>query len=56
MTTPELCMCGAIDCPKCYPGPGPEPRDRHLKYALEEVVDSDIVYDLACEYAAKEWE
>ena len=38
--TAERCMCGATDCPRCYPGNRPEPLDRHLKYALEAVVEA----------------
>ncbi len=40
MQTPEPCLCGATDCPRCYPGNRPEPLDRHLKYALEAVVEA----------------
>ena len=40
MQTPERCNCGAEDCPRCYPGNRPEPLDRHLKYALEAVVEA----------------
>ena len=36
----EPCLCGATDCPRCYPGNRPEPLDRHLKYALEAVVEA----------------
>ena len=44
MQTPERCMCGATDCPRCYPGNRPEPLDRHLKYALETVVEVVLDY------------
>jgi hypothetical protein len=42
--TAERCMCGATDCPRCYPGNRPEPTDRHLQWALEEVVDTITDY------------
>ena len=39
--TPERCMCGATDCPRCYPSTWktPEPTDRHYELALEEIVE-----------------
>ena len=40
VTRAEPCLCGATDCPRCYPSSRPEPLDRHLKYALEEVVEA----------------
>ena len=42
--TAERCMCGATDCPRCYPGNRPEPTDRHLQWALEEVVEVVLDY------------
>jgi hypothetical protein len=40
----EPCLCGATDCPRCYPDNKPEPSDRHLQWALEEVVDTITDY------------
>ena len=40
----ERCMCGATDCPRCYPGNKPEPTDRHIELALEEVVEAVMDY------------
>lgn len=37
--TAEPCLCGATDCPRCYPGHSPEPSDRHIELALEKVVE-----------------
>jgi hypothetical protein len=42
--TAERCMCGATDCPRCYPGNRPEPSDRHIELALEEVIDTVLDY------------
>jgi len=39
MIAPEPCLCGATDCPRCYPGNRPEPSDRHIELALEKVVE-----------------
>ena len=37
----EPCMCGATDCPRCYPASWnrPEPTERHMELALESVVE-----------------
>jgi hypothetical protein len=40
----EPCPCGATDCPRCYPGHRPEPSDRALELALEEVIDTVLDY------------
>jgi hypothetical protein len=44
MIAPERCNCGATDCPRCYPGNRPEPSDRHIELALEEVIDTVMDY------------
>jgi hypothetical protein len=44
MTTPEPCLCGATDCPRCYPGNRPEPTDRHIELALDTVVEIAMDY------------
>jgi hypothetical protein len=39
---PEPCLCGAPDCPRCYPGNpfrSPEPSDRHIELAMDTVID-----------------
>jgi hypothetical protein len=40
----ERCMCGATDCPRCYPNQLAEPRARHYKLALESVVETVMNY------------
>lgn len=42
--TAEPCLCGATDCPRCYPGNRPEPCDRHIELALETVIDIALHY------------
>ena len=39
--TAERCMCGATDCPRCYPETwnSLEPTERHYELALEEIVE-----------------
>ena len=39
--TAERCMCGATDCPRCYPSTwnALEPTERHYELALEEIVE-----------------
>ena len=39
--TAERCMCGATDCPRCYPSTwnALEPTKRHYELALEEIVE-----------------
>ena len=39
--TAERCMCGATDCPRCYPSTWNtrEPTERHYELALEEIVE-----------------
>ena len=39
--TAERCMCGATDCPRCFPDSWdtPEPTHRQLELALEEVIE-----------------
>ena len=39
--TAERCMCGATDCPRCYPETwnALEPTERHYELALEEIVE-----------------
>tara|TARA_R110000868_G_scaffold118218_1_gene313652 strand:+ start:633 stop:992 length:360 start_codon:yes stop_codon:yes gene_type:complete len=36
----ERCMCGATDCPRCYPGQPSKPTARHYELALESVVET----------------
>ena len=40
----EPCMCGATDCPRCYPGNRPEPSDHYIDVALETVVEVVLEY------------
>ena len=40
----EPCLCGATDCPRCYPNSAAEPTDRALELALEEVIDTVLDY------------
>ena len=40
----EPCMCGATDCPRCYPGNRPEPSDHYIDVALETVVEVVLDY------------
>jgi len=40
----EPCLCGATDCPRCYPNSSPEPSDRDLELALEEVIEVVMDY------------
>jgi hypothetical protein len=42
--TAEPCLCGATDCQRCYPNSVPEPTDRALELALEEVIDTVLDY------------
>ena len=44
--TPERCMCGATDCPRCYPSTwnALEPTERHYELALEEIVETILNY------------
>ena len=44
MPTPEPCMCGATDCPRCYPGQPSKPTARHYELALECVVETVMNY------------
>lgn len=44
MIAPEPCLCGATDCPRCYPGNRPEPSDRHIELALDTVIDIALDY------------
>ena len=36
----ERCMCGATDCPRCYPNQPAKPTARHHELALEGVVET----------------
>lgn len=36
------CMCGATDCPRCYPNQPVKPTARHYELALECVVETVI--------------
>ena len=36
----ERCMCGATDCPRCYPNQPVKPTARHHELALEGVVET----------------
>ena len=36
----ERCMCGATDCPRCYPNQPAKPTARHYELALESVVET----------------
>jgi hypothetical protein len=38
----ERCMCGATDCPRCYPGQPAKATARHYELALEHVVECVI--------------
>ena len=40
----EPCLCGATDCPRCYPGNRPEPSDHYIAVALETVVEVVLDY------------
>ena len=40
----ERCMCGATDCPRCYPGQRSKPTARHYELALESVVEAVMDY------------
>ena len=44
--TAERCMCGATDCPRCYPETwnSLEPTERHYELALEEIVETILNY------------
>ena len=44
--TAERCMCGATDCPRCYPSTWNtrEPTERHYELALEEIVETILNY------------
>lgn len=44
MSAPERCMCGATDCPRCYPGQPSKPTARHYELALESVVETVMDY------------
>lgn len=40
----EPCMCGAADCPRCYPGQPAKATARHYELALESVVETVMDY------------
>ena len=40
----ERCMCGATDCPRCYPKQPAKPTARHYELALESVVETVMDY------------
>ena len=40
----EPCMCGATDCPRCYPGQPAKATARHYELALESVVETVMDY------------
>jgi hypothetical protein len=40
MSIPEPCLCGAWDCPRCYPGENYSPHDED-----EEPIDDFVDYD-----------
>jgi len=40
----EPCMCGATDCPRCYPGQPAKATARHYELALECVVETVLDY------------
>lgn len=40
----ERCMCGATDCPRCYPNQPAKPTARHYELALESVVETVMDY------------
>jgi len=40
----ERCMCGATDCPRCYPNQPARPTARHYELALESVVETVMDY------------
>ena len=40
----ERCMCGATDCPRCYPNQPAKPTARHYELALEYVVETVMDY------------
>ena len=40
----ERCMCGATDCPRCYPKQPAKPTARHYELALECVVETVMDY------------
>jgi len=42
--TAERCMCGATDCPRCYPNQPAKPTARHYELALESVVETVLDY------------
>jgi hypothetical protein len=42
----ERCMCGATDCPRCYPGRTSEPTSRDYELALDEIVETVLDYGM----------
>ena len=42
----ERCMCGATDCPRCYPGLSDKPTTRDYELALEHVVETVMDYGM----------
>jgi len=40
----ERCMCGATDCPRCYPNQPAKPTARYYELALESVVETVMDY------------
>ena len=44
MSAPERCMCGATDCPRCYPNQPAKPTARYYELALESVVETVMDY------------
>ena len=40
----ERCMCGATNCPRCYPNQPAKPTARHYELALESVVETVMDY------------
>ncbi|MEI6736928.1 MAG: hypothetical protein WCL29_00450 [Pseudomonadota bacterium] len=40
----ERCMCGATDCPRCYPNQPAKPTALHYELALESVVETVLDY------------
>ena len=40
----KRCMCGATDCPRCYPNQPAKPTARHYELALESVVETVMDY------------
>lgn len=42
--TAEPCLCGATDCPRCYPNQPAKATARHYELALESVVETVMDY------------